>query len=110
MLLIGRISGAGDISAAEHTTAIRVCHAVLRGINHLCDRMGDEHYLFDAAGETQGGHRYDDQDYNSFEIQEDYSWVERGLWILIHVLDTVDYQLLGRCQLESFHASIQVRR
>lgn len=55
ILFIGRISGAGDISAAEHTSAVRVCHTVLRVIDHLFDRMGDEHCLFDAAGETQGG-------------------------------------------------------
>ena len=110
MLLIGRISGAGNISAAEHTTAVRVCHAVLRVIDHLCDCMGDEHYLFDAAGKAQGGSRYDDQDHNPFESQADYSWLERSLWIFNHVLDAVDYQLLGRCQLESFYASIQVRR
>lgn len=69
MMLIGRISGAGNISAADHTTAVWVCHAVLRVIDHLCDRMGDEHYLSDAAGKAQGGHRCDDQDHNPFESQ-----------------------------------------
>lgn len=106
---LGGISGAGDISTAEHTATVWIRHALYCVLDHLYDRMGDEHYFFDAAGETKGRRRHNDQDHNPLESQADSSWLEGSLWVLNHALDTADHQLLGRCQLESFHASGQVR-
>jgi len=103
------IHRSGSLCTVDEITAFWVCHSIYRVFGHFATCLVHEHRFLDSFEKTKRRNRHYDQDHDPFEGQENASGLAGSVWILQHVLEYAHDILLGRLELESIYASVEVR-